>query len=295
MNSVKHLSFSISYVICLALALYSGTSTAQLADLVTVDTYFRKSGFDRQLKEMEKTMPAEHAAGLNQVPNLSVESKARADAAVRKVFTAEKMKAVIQSEILKTVSNDDLKETTTFYDLKVASEIVSADLEYAMRDAIQRQARMETLMANFAKGEPKRWSTYKRIETAAGLSDFMFTVMRSMTLATMRSIGAVVGRDTSNEREAIDEDFRKNASKLKENFRLPMTLTLLDAYENVSDEAISKYAESMESPAGRRVNSAALRAFQKMFDTLGNEIGVALGEKSVSAACATLRCEREPA
>jgi Uncharacterized protein conserved in bacteria (DUF2059) len=270
----------------------AGNALAQLAEKSSVETYFRKSGLDRQLKEMEKTMPSEHAAGMEQVPNLSAESKARALAAVKKIFTAEKMDDLIRKEFQRSVSNDDLKQITAFYSLKVATEIVDAEIQASSRDAAQRQARMTALMEALPKGEPKRWETYKRLESAIDLSDFMVTIMQSTMLATVRSVGAVTGRDTSNDRAAIVEDFRKNAAKMKDRLRVPMALSLVDTYSIVSDEALSRYVDALESPAGRRVSAATIRAFQKMFDAMGEELGIALGEKSASAICTSLQCER---
>jgi hypothetical protein len=263
-----------------ALAQASSSQAGQVPTRALIDEYVQKTGLDRQLEALASSVPTQMETDLSTAPDMSPERLKRVLEAAQRVFNAKRMQELIRTQLAQSARADDLRAFNEFFDTSLGKRVVSLEVAAAKANPEQTQAKAAELSQVFEEKQPARYGIAKRLETATRGTEFVVSMIENMSLSALRGSAATSGQNRTFEIDKARQQFREDNSRLLEQLRPVMIASSAVMYEALPDDEFSRYVQLLETPAGNRISAAVLRAFNTIFNQLGEEMGKALAAKS---------------
>jgi hypothetical protein len=263
-----------------ALAQASSSQAGQVPTRALIDEYVQKTGLDRQLDALATSVPAQMDADLSAAPEMAPERIKRVVEAAQRVFNAKRMQELICAQLAQSARADDLRAFNEFFDTSLGKRVVSLEVAAAKANPEQTQAKAAELSQVFEEKQPARYAIAKRLETATRGTEFVVSMIENMSLSALRGSAATSGKNRTFEIDKARQQFRDDNGRLLEQLRPIMIASSAVMYEALPDDEFSRYVQLLETPAGGRISAAVLRAFNAIFNQLGEEMGKALTAKT---------------
>jgi hypothetical protein len=258
----------------------SSSQTGQVPSRTLIDEYVQKTGLDRQLEGLAASVPAQMEADLASAPDMAPERLKRVLEAAQRLFNAKRMQELIRTQLAQSARADDLRAFNEFFDTSLGKRVVALEVAAAKANPEQTQAKAAELSQVFEEKQPARYAIAKRLETATRGTEFVVSMIENMSLSALRGSAATSGQNRTFEIDKARQNFRDDNGRLLEQLRPMMIASSAVMYEALPDDEFSRYVQLLETPAGGRISAAVLRAFNAIFNQLGEEMGKALAAKT---------------
>lgn len=197
---------------------------------------------------------------------------------VSRIYDVEKMTGVITDGLNAALSEQDVTDVTTFFTSELGHEIIT--LELAAREAMADEDIEKAANEAFdAAREASSWQ-YEQIVELIEDSDLVeFNVMGALNsnLAFYRGLADGDALEISD--EEMLADVASQQSEIREESEAWLSAYMLMAYQSLSPEQLTRYAELYRSDQGQIVNSAIFQAYDQMYEELSYLLGRAVADQ----------------
>ena len=272
----------------IAAAVRSGLILVFLAVSVTVAQADRQKDIDRliELLDFEQTIEIMREEGLRYGGQVAQDMLPGADmeswqAAVSRIYDAQKMLSLISADFHKELERADLAPMLAYFDTPDGREIIQLELA-GRRAFLDPQVEQESI-AGFNEGTMGDARLQDQVAQFIDEGDLVeFNVMGTLNSSMMfyrglRDGGAmdVTEQDLLTDFWAQEDDARRNASEW-----LGAFLTL--AYQPLTPEQLDHYIAFFRTPEGRDLNRAIFAVFDQMYAEISYLIGLAVADHMAS-------------
>jgi hypothetical protein len=251
-----------------------------LASKELLEEYIKKSGVDRQVAELSKSIPDSMEATLGEVKEISADRRRKIVEASRRVFSVSRMSDGIRAQLAKRVRAEDVKVINAFFDTAVGKHIVELDVAATTMNQDKLVQQAAELAETLPKEKPARYALLERFESAARLTESTVAMLENMSIAAMRATIATAGDKQVFNMDEARKLHVEQSKRMLGSLRPRMTATLAAMYAPLHDDELTRYVAMLESPGGRRLSESLSRAFSALFIELGAEMGRLLGERA---------------
>jgi hypothetical protein len=286
--------FRLAFLLLIAADVHAA---APPVDIDTAAQIYQEAGIRAQVRASLGSMP-DHIRRLfegNTSTPLTDTQRDAVTAAAKRGFRIDVFEAPALSAFAANLDSETVKKTEAFLSTDVAKRWVAADIALATLD--------DALVDKIMNGEksavypPERVALIEKLEYAERSTES--TVQILLAMGTAVALGTAVG--SGMDPSAVEDRARKSgeASRhaLEENMREPLRRYLSYGYRDLSDADLKHVLAFLQSPAGKRYNSAYIASLDAGFFAMGRRCGEQLGESMrelAQAQLATESAQREP-
>lgn len=233
---------------------------------------------------MDRLLPILREEGMSHARDLEAEmfpgrGRARWPELVGGIYDTERMGLIMLDEIAADTEPWDLEPLTDFFDSELGRRIV--DLEISARQAMLDPSVEEASQEYLAMLRDEGGERLDLLEEFASVNDLV-------DLNVTGALNANFAFFTGLNKAGAFTDFRGEEEMLQEiwaqepEIRLDTELWVMSflalAYQPLSDAEFRSYVEFSQTPAGRHFNINLFAAFNELFQTISNDLGMAAAQ-----------------
>jgi hypothetical protein len=248
------------------------SAAAPVAPSSAVQELMELSGLRQQLEWMAVTTRAQMQTRLGA---LEAEERAAVDRVAASTFGAHRLLELVQESLAAHVDEPTLAQILTWYRTASARKITAAELVAGMPQGQQEIAEYARTRAT-QRPEPGRVERLKRLDEAAGTSEFNFDILLAVADGLRRAVEPYVSMEHRKALAGADRAAVGARAQVVATLRATTLIASEFAYRDVTDAELDAYVTFLKSPSGRVLVGEVHRALLHAIRTTTEEGVVAI-------------------
>jgi hypothetical protein len=271
----------VSFFFALASLAFAAATAAAAEDARRIDELMHKSGIWEQVASVrDQVKSGVREAWTDQKnsgrPGTSALDLMRLEAAVDKAFAADTMRRAVAAELGSELAPKDVDEVLVWLDTDLGRKLTRLEEEASRaEETVKTEKDARELVA---KVPPARLAQYERLVTALRLDQANVETTLNMMAAIIYAVAAASPQADPDEAvRQLRKSYEPQRKQMEAHFHQLALASMSRSYRGVSDADLQRYAVFNETPAGRRYNDAATKAFERALVQGCLELGRQLG------------------
>lgn len=213
----------------------------------TIAELMEASGLGQQLQWVASSTRAQIQSRLGV---LDADERAAVDRAVAAAFSPSRLHALVDEVLAPRLVGTNAGRVLGWYRASIGRKIVSAETVAAMPEAEQQLAAFAKRRAG-RPAERARLERLRRLDVAAGTSEFTFDIVVAVTQGVRRGIEPFLPVDRQRALAAAERDLADTRERAVEQLRTALLVNHDFIYRDIDDAELDAYLEFLTSPDGR--------------------------------------------
>jgi hypothetical protein len=256
-------------------------AAAAIDDAKRVEELLHKSGIWEQVASMREQVKSgvrdawteQKKDGRPGIGNIDVK---RLEAAVDKAFAPDTMRRTVGTEMGRQLEAKDVDEVLKWLDTDLGRKLTRLEEEASRaEEALKTESEARDIVAKIPAARRAR---YERLITALHLDESNVETTLNMMSAIVYAVAAASQQDDPDDAvEELRKTYEPQRKQMEAYYHELSLASMARSYGGVAEADLDRYVAFNESPAGRRYNDAATKAYgralvQGCLD-LGHQLG----------------------
>lgn len=252
---------------CVLMTLTLGAAAQTQSDVV--EQLLRDSGLQEQVDILSRSAPSQVLDELSKLPSkISKSEKERIHKQVSQAFASDRLRTAITSDLTKTLLPAHATTVLKWYATKSGQMVRQAEVLATQElTQIPPEALMPLGTGLLEKAPPARRQLIEALERATDTTEQLVQVTLAMMKATDRGLRLGMPDQPWPDDQVMEQQREAQRPALLKSFRAYALASVALTYQRVPDRVLKEYLAFCNSPAGKHVNEASVRALVK---SLGN-------------------------